>query len=120
SKPGQGSTFTITIPETYDPANVTPRASRGSHPGIPAHSRPHAEAPRYTPARRIRQVEDDRATPSDAKRVLLVIEDDDTFAAILRDLSREMGFRTLVAGTADEAFNLARQFTPSAVILDIG
>ena len=32
--------------------------------------------------------------------VLLVIEDDDTFAAILRDLSREMGFRSLVAGTA--------------------
>ena len=33
---------------------------------------------------------------ADGKRVLLVIEDDDTFASILRDLSREMGFRSLV------------------------
>ncbi|MER2632990.1 MAG: response regulator, partial [Rhizobiaceae bacterium] len=53
-------------------------------------------------------------------RVLLVVEDDDNFAAILRDLSREMGFRTLVAGTADEALNLAREFMPSAIILDVG
>jgi DNA-binding response OmpR family regulator len=52
--------------------------------------------------------------------VLLVVEDDDKFAAIVRDLAREMGFQCLVANTAEEALKLARQFKPSAVVLDVG
>jgi len=52
--------------------------------------------------------------------VLLVIEDDDKFAGIVRDLSRELGFQCLVAGTAEDALKLARQFKPSAVVLDVG
>src|ERR1700755_1428183 len=31
-----------------------------------------------------------------------------------------MGFRSLVAGTAEEALNLARQYMPSAIVLDVG
>lgn len=58
--------------------------------------------------------------PSDERRILLVVEDDQTFAAILRDLAREMGFRSLVAGTAQDALNLAQQFMPSAIVLDVG
>jgi CheY-like chemotaxis protein len=50
----------------------------------------------------------------------LVVEDDDTFAAVLRDVAREMGFRSLVAGTAQDALNLAQQFMPSAIVLDVG
>jgi signal transduction histidine kinase/DNA-binding response OmpR family regulator/CHASE3 domain sensor protein len=139
SQPGQGSTFTITLPETYDPALVPARDQRRSPPAPasthapalgsapatgprPAPSSIHAaaEAPRPVQASRMRVVEDDRAMPADGKRLLLVIEDDATFAAILRDLSREMGFRSLVAGTAQEALDLARQFLPSAIVLDVG
>ena len=65
-------------------------------------------------------VDDDRAAPPSDKRTLLICEDDDTFAAILRDLAREMGFQALVAGTAQEALDLAKQFMPSAVVLDVG
>jgi CheY-like chemotaxis protein/signal transduction histidine kinase/CHASE3 domain sensor protein len=118
SKPEQGSTFTVTIPESYDPAKVAPREHERSAPTVP--TLPHVEAPRPAPPKQARKVEDDRDAPSDAKRVLLAIEDDDSFAAILRDLSREMGFRSLVAATAEEALNLAKQFMPSAIILDIG
>src|SRR6202042_3208017 len=67
-----------------------------------------------------RKIDDDRDAPPDTKQVLLVIEDDDSFASILRDLSREMGFRSLVAGTAEEALALAKQFVPSAIVLDLG
>ena len=55
-----------------------------------------------------------------ARRLLLVVEDDDRFAAIVRDLSRELGFQCLVASTAEEALKLARKFKPSAVVLDVG
>lgn len=116
SQEGRGSTFTVTIPEAYDPAKVP---LRDAPQGASVMTASASIEPRPIPSP-VRRIEDDRDAPTDEKRVLLVIEDDDSFAAILRDLSREMGFRSLVAGTAEEALNLAKQFTPSAVILDVG
>jgi CheY-like chemotaxis protein/signal transduction histidine kinase/CHASE3 domain sensor protein len=123
SEQGHGSTFTVTLPEAYDPAKVVPRAPLQSEAVASAHPATIPPPPpplRSAPPKHARKVEDDRDAPTDAKRILLVVEDDDSFAAILRDLAREMGFRSLIAGTADEAMSLAEQFKPSAVILDIG
>ncbi len=115
SRPGEGSTFSVVIPETYDPALVAPRERRGTVAAAPI-----VTPPPLAPPRPPRKVEDDREAPSDTRRTLLVIEDDGSFASILRDLSREMGFRSLVAGTAEEALALAKQFVPSAIVLDLG
>ena len=118
STPGEGSSFTLTLPMAYDPALVAPRDER-----VPApRELPAASAPAHTPkaARLPRRVEDDRDTLAGSNRVLLVVEDDPSFAGIVRDLSHEMGFQCLVAGTAEEALHLARQFKPSAVVLDVG
>jgi len=116
SREGQGSSFTVVLPQSYDPAKVAPRDVLPAAHAIPAaisdEPRPRT-APNHI-------VEDDRALPSDDRHLLLVIEDDDSFAAILRDVAREMGFRALVAGTAQEALSLARQFMPSAIVLDVG
>jgi CheY-like chemotaxis protein len=117
SRQGQGSTFTVTIPISYDPARVPPREA-AAVPAVAARSSLDERRPEQP--KPLHNVEDDRDRLSDGKRVLLVIEDDDTFAAILRDLSREMGFSSLVAGTAQEALELAKQFMPSAIVLDIG
>ena len=118
SQEGKGSTFTVTLPLAYDPAIVAPRAPVGNAvPLAPAASAAPSQ-PTALLSRAI--VEDDRAMPSDERRILLVVEDDQTFAAILRDLAREMGFRSLVAGTAQDALNLAQQFMPSAIVLDVG
>lgn len=58
---------------------------------------------------------------NDGRRILLVVEDDETFAGILRDLSREMGFQALVAGSGAEALELpAKEHMPSAIVLDVG
>jgi CheY-like chemotaxis protein/signal transduction histidine kinase/CHASE3 domain sensor protein len=118
SRQGQGSTFTVVIPAAYDPGAVAPRDSHGSVAIQPVAS-PVPAAP-AVPHPLPRKVDDDRDAAAGAARVLLVVEDDETFAAILRDLAREMGFRALVAGTAEEALVLAKQFVPSAIILDIG
>ncbi|QKR99340.1 response regulator [Sphingomonas sp. CL5.1] len=118
---GQGSTFTLVIPRSYDPAFVASRDApvmasppTASAPAMPAP--PAAARPALLP----RRVEDDRDRLSEAMRILLVVEDDATFAGIVCDLSREMGFQCLVAGTAEEALELARQYRPSAVVLDVG
>jgi CheY-like chemotaxis protein/CHASE3 domain sensor protein len=118
SSVGEGSTFTILIPEAYDPAQVAPRDVRPAVArdfGAPPERLPSPPVPRLS-----RKIEDDRDTLNSAKRVLLIVEDDDSFARILRDLAREMGFHCLLAGNAEEALELAKRFMPSAVILDVG
>jgi len=116
SSPGHGSTFTVTIPANYNPAIVAPRDSV-RHAVAPT---AEPQRPAAVPVTLAQRVEDDRNSLTSTKRVLLVIEDDETFATILRDLSRDMGFQTLVAGTAEEALTLARKHIPSAVVLDVG
>ena len=124
SRPGQGSTFTVVIPGAYNPAQVLPRgpvnmaAAAVAPMGVPA-SGPQ-ESPASPPPRRARKVDDDRDALSASKRLLMVIEDDETFATILRDLAREMGFQALVASTAEESMTLAKQYMPSAILLDVG
>jgi CheY-like chemotaxis protein len=66
------------------------------------------------------KVPDDREGPTDHRRAILVIEDDEAFAQILRDMAREMNFRCLVATSAQEAISLARQHVPQAIVLDVG
>jgi signal transduction histidine kinase/DNA-binding response OmpR family regulator/CHASE3 domain sensor protein len=120
SRPGEGSTFTVTIPITHDPARMA-ESDRGAPPGAePAVGAAPAKPPAPRRAPSPARVEDDRDALTDTRRLLLVIEDDETFATIVRDLSREMGFQCIVAGTAEEALSLARTYKPSAVVLDVG
>jgi CheY-like chemotaxis protein len=51
--------------------------------------------------------------------VILIVEDDVNFAAILRDLVREQGFQCVVTHTAGDALVAARLYRPSGVLLDI-
>jgi signal transduction histidine kinase/DNA-binding response OmpR family regulator/CHASE3 domain sensor protein len=118
SSQGHGSIFTIVIPESYDPATVAPREPQASVPVAPAVQAPRATPP--APAMPRRRLDDDRDSLAANRRVLLVVEDDETFANILRDLAREMGFQALLAGTAEEALTLARDHMPNAVVLDVG
>jgi CheY-like chemotaxis protein/signal transduction histidine kinase/CHASE3 domain sensor protein len=118
SSQGAGSTFTVQIPQSYNPANVAPREPRMTIAVDPDIQR--ALAVPSAPVAFSRRVDDDRDVLTNAKRILLVVEDDETFAGILRDLSREMGFHSLVAGTAEEALKLAKQYLPSAIVLDVG
>lgn len=119
SRPGEGSTFTLSLPVIHDADQVaSPRrtpAPRGRKAAAPA---PAAAEPR--PQTLQPPVEDDRERLGGSRRLLLVIEDDDAFAMIVRDISREMGFQCLVAGTAEEALRLAEQHRPSAIVLDVG
>ncbi len=114
SQPDNGSVFTVIIPESYDPKLVAPReAETPVALPLPAPLPKAKLPPRPLP-------QDDRANLDLSRRVLLVIEDDENFADILRGLSREMGFQTLLAATAEEALQLAHDFMPSAIILDVG
>ncbi len=64
-------------------------------------------------------VEDDRNTIKTGDPVLLIVEDDVTFARILLDMAHERGLKALIATTGNAALTLAREFRPSAITLDI-
>src|SRR6202453_4210096 len=118
---GEGSTFTVLIPDTYSATRVQPREEPARPPANTF--APESLQPVPTPADNRKpagRIEDDREQLTGQRRVLLVIEDDHSFAGILRDLSREMEFECLVAGSATEALALAKEFNPSAVVLDVG
>jgi CheY-like chemotaxis protein/CHASE3 domain sensor protein len=119
SEPARGSTFTVVLPQAYSPALLRsePRAPSRTSDMV---AKP-ASPPRPAAIPRSREaVIDDRERLTGSRRVILVVEDDETFARILFDLARELSFQCLVATTAEEGLALAIQHSPSAVILDIG
>ncbi|HEX4609992.1 MAG TPA: response regulator [Urbifossiella sp.] len=117
SEPGRGSTFTVTLPAAFDPAGVRPRAEAAAAAPPLAASAPVPPPPAVV---RPRRIADDRERLTADRRVLLVVEDDESFARILYDLARELGFQCLIATTAEEALAVAAQYNPSAVVLDVG
>ncbi len=120
SAEGKGSTFTLLLPYNWSkpqgqiPALPTAEArvpAVSASASAPAISKPQSVAlPAFA---------DDRHLPL-KRRLVLVIEDDSTFAQILYDLSHELQFSCLVAHTAEDGFALASQFVPQAILLDMG
>lgn len=53
-------------------------------------------------------------------KVILTVEDDPAFAKILMDMSYKKGFKCLAAGDGFSALQLAKQYIPSAILLDLG
>ena len=67
----------------------------------------------------IPRFDDDRNRAPFATRCILVVEDEPNFAHILYDLAHELGYQCLVAHGADEGYDLAREFSPDAILLDM-
>ncbi|MDM8566378.1 response regulator, partial [Candidatus Halobeggiatoa sp. HSG11] len=63
---------------------------------------------------------DDRETIGENDKAILIIEDDRKFLNILLELSQEKGFKCLIAENGKMGLQLAEQYKPSAIILDIG
>ncbi|HXN66733.1 MAG TPA: HAMP domain-containing protein, partial [Bradyrhizobium sp.] len=113
STPGKGSTFVLYLPLKYSGPTVAPRVSASSQysvtPAIPA----------VAQERVIEQLPDDRLTLEPGDTILLIVEDDPHYARVLVDLARDKGFKVLVAARGSEALDLAKQFQPTAVSLDV-
>lgn len=131
SQPGHGSTFTVIIPAVYQgsaeapprPPALQPAADRSWQPAPPpagsAPEPPASAAPIPTAANH-RRPKDDREKLTGNRRAMLVVEDDEAFAGILYELAHELNFQCLIATSGEEALALAAQYTPSAIVLDIG
>ena len=65
------------------------------------------------------QIPDDRLDIQPGDPLLLIVEDDPHYARILIDLARDKGFKVLLAMRGEAALELAKQYQPTAVSLDV-
>ena len=114
SAPSVGSTFTLYLPLKYvGPSTVLKPTVT---PSAQVFSTIRAVG---LPDRSIEQIPDDRLEIQPGDFILLIVEDDPHYARILVDLAREKGFKVLVTARGAEALDLAKQYQPTAVSLDV-
>ncbi len=129
SEPGRGSTFTIYLPfvkvedtQPEIPSAIKKPATKTFQPSVGASETPSqsANSMKVTPsAATIRVIPDDRDDIQEKDKVILIIEDDPSFAQILIKQAKQNGFKVLACVTGEEGLTLADRFIPNAIILDI-
>jgi CheY-like chemotaxis protein len=115
STPGVGSTFTLYLPLRYVGATGAVRAGDESPIAV---SQPITLLPAAA-ERNVEQIPDDRLDIQPGDPLLLIVEDDPHYARILIDLARDKGFKVLLAMRGEAALDLAKQYQPTAVSLDV-
>ncbi|RYZ88738.1 MAG: response regulator, partial [Moraxellaceae bacterium] len=119
STPNVGSVFTLLLPVEMPTAESAPKAPAT----IPVHTKQQHVPATAQPALPVKALgfSDDRQTNDPNKvRTVLVVEDEPEFASILYKLAHELEYRCLVAQTATEGLEIAAEFMPDAILLDIG
>ncbi|MGH7241853.1 MAG: HAMP domain-containing protein [Phycisphaerales bacterium] len=113
---GVGSTFTLFLPIRYAGPTVSTAAAPA---GKIFSSRHAATVPDRASERPVELIPDDRNDLTGDQTTLLIVEDDPHYARILVDLARDNGFKVLVAQRGADALQLAREFKPAAISLDV-
>jgi HAMP domain-containing protein/CheY-like chemotaxis protein len=128
---GEGSTFTLFLPATYqsiefkprdevvlDDVVLTPEPTDKANGGPPPE--PVVEEPELDPALLLpSEVRDDRDEIQQGDRVVLIVEDDPQLARTELEVARDRGFKGIVALRGDSGLALAHEYKPDAIILDM-
>ncbi|MTJ82327.1 MAG: response regulator [Telmatospirillum sp.] len=115
SSPGKGATFTLSLPLRHRAAPEPSGTSSLGQKEARAPREPDGPPPALSPAP---YIDDDRAHLTPEDKIILVIEDDPRFAAILVAKCRERGCKCVAAATGEAGLELAALHSPMAVILD--
>ncbi len=97
SEEGKGSTFTVYLPDNLEMREVQPP------PNV------------TTDAAML----DDRANLKPEDQFVLIVEDDPIFTQLLTALARENQFKCLIADNGETGLQLAEQYKPNAILLDV-
>jgi signal transduction histidine kinase/CheY-like chemotaxis protein len=129
SAPGAGSTFTLYLPQSYVTPASTPKSEALRITPVmleeaAAEANSEVDLILGSPLENQELVEemvldDDRNIVQPGEAVLLIVEDDITFARILVDMAHEHHLKALVALRGGSAISMAREYRPSAITLDI-
>ena len=115
SKLNEGSTFSVILPlEIYPDQN----SFNPDDVNEPVYYKPHTV--KDTIYLNYPSIMDDRDSIIIGDKVVLVIEDDLSFASILLSQAHKKGFKCLSAATGEDGLVLATKYKPQAIILDMG
>jgi signal transduction histidine kinase/CheY-like chemotaxis protein/HAMP domain-containing protein len=121
SEPGKGSTFTLYLPlSAPEKSGKSDKSDKSTVRPVPAAVPMPVPKRKPTMVSRAGRLDDDRDKIETSDRIMLVIEDDADFARLLRQTCHDKGFKCLLSATGEEGIELAEQYLPSAVILDLG
>ncbi len=114
SRINEGSTFSLYIP--LDTKNKLEPAKSVSLTESLLYKSPSKTNPKYIdyPC-----IEDDREAIIKDDKVVLIIEDDMNFAAVLLKQANKKKFKCLLAATGEDGLDLATKYRPQAIILDM-
>ena len=115
SELGVGSTFTLFLP-----AEATTSANPSEVLAFTFDGRANMTSSQRSASIALSSLEDDRASIQPGDRVALIIEDDAVSASVLLGISREQGFKGLIANDSAAGLLLARRYKTDAIILDGG
>jgi CheY-like chemotaxis protein/signal transduction histidine kinase len=121
STPGQGSAFTLILPVSNVntgeklPESIRETENLSQHVNLP---KPASEIPSGLGPIPV-AIHDDRESLSPEMEHILVIEDDLEFAKILFKECHKQHFKCIIACDGESGYELAKQFIPAAIILDI-
>jgi signal transduction histidine kinase/DNA-binding response OmpR family regulator/CHASE3 domain sensor protein len=118
SKENEGSVFTLRLPinrqaaekETLKPVDVLQVYTEQTAEPLPE---------RFTVDRIPMEIADDRDTIVPGDKVILIVEDDTNFAKTLLDFTRRRNYKGIVAVRGDIGIEMAQQYKPLAILLDI-
>jgi signal transduction histidine kinase/CheY-like chemotaxis protein/HAMP domain-containing protein len=114
SSPGEGSSFTLYLPDVYEGPVRRPVSSIDS---LRVQTPPPMALSSIVKGHEV--VPDDREQIEPGDAVLLIVDDDAHYARVLLGLARDRGFKGLVASRGDTALSLAREYLPTAITLDV-
>src|SRR3954469_15717209 len=129
STPGEGSTFTLFLPSSFQPHDPTPRDELAvdDEVAVPMASEDNggrpariAEDPELDPALLLpSDVRDDRDEIQQGDRVVLIVEEEAVLARTELEVARDRGFKGIVALRGDSGLALAHELKPDAIVLDM-
>ena len=120
SEEGRGSTFTLLLPLERRREKTEEQAEPKDAPEHPKRRTIQHAKPQVVPSHGTQFIPDDRADIKEGDKTVLIIEDDARFSKVLMNQSRKKGFKCLAAGDGGGGLQLAAEYKPSAIILDLG
>jgi len=119
SEEGKGTTFTLNLPQIYDetlkkdetPEQASPLKSASTLIKQKAAAKKHATV--------ATEIIDDRNNIAPSDKIMLIVEDNADLAQTTMDVTREMGFKVLVALNGQSGLQLTKKFKPTGILLDL-
>ncbi len=119
SEEGKGTTFTLYLPIAQ--LQSKPQTKQDVSKNTLTQNAPENAPIQVSEAvTQNKPMADDRNTLQSTDKSILIVEDDQNFVGILVELARGKEFKCLIAGDGISGLQLAKEYKPNAIILDVG